>query len=298
MQIPLEPSSLADDPAADERRGDDTRQIAPDLSYRKLDIVNVVFYGAPGAADGGWVLIDAGIPGSFSRIVEAAEKRFGPNSRPAAIILTHGHFDHVGALENLAERWQSPIYAHGPEWPYLNGHAAYPPPDPRVGGGMMAWISPLYPTSPVNVSRWLRPLPADGSLPGMPGWRWLQTPGHTPGHIALWRDADRALIAGDAFITTRQESAYAVITEAPEMHGPPMYLTPDWESARESVRRLASLQPELVVTGHGPAVRGSKMLDALNLLATDFDRIAVPKSGKYVLHPATPESGAAYREPR
>jgi glyoxylase-like metal-dependent hydrolase (beta-lactamase superfamily II) len=297
MQVPLGQESLADNPAADEQRGDDTRQIAPDLAYRKLTIANVVFYGTPGARDGGWVLIDAGIPGSTSRIVDCAEKRFGQNARPAAIVMTHGHFDHVGALEDLAARWQVPVYAHPLEQPYLNGQAAYPPPDPTVGGGLMAWVSPLYPTSPVDVGRWLRPLPADGSVPEMPGWRWLHTPGHAPGHIALWRAADRTLIAGDAFITTRQESAYAVVTETPELHGPPMYFTPDWERARASVQRLASLGPELVVTGHGPAARGEQMRRALGVLATDFDRIAVPESGRYVLHPATPESGSAYRAP-
>jgi glyoxylase-like metal-dependent hydrolase (beta-lactamase superfamily II) len=296
-QIPLGPAAVAEDADGDKRRDDDTRQIAPDLAYRKLSIANVVFYGTPSAGDGGWVLVDAGIPRSTSSILEAAEKRFGPNSRPAAIVMTHGHFDHVGALEDLAQRWQVPVYAHRLELPYLNGSAAYPAPDPTVGGGMMAWVSPLYPTSPVDVGQWLRVLPEDGSVPGMPGWRWVATPGHTPGHVALWREADRTLIAGDAFITTRQESAYAVLTQAPELHGPPMYLTPDWDTARRSVETLAALQPELVVTGHGPALRGEEMRRALDLLARDFDRIAVPSSGRYRLNPATAQDGTAYREP-
>jgi glyoxylase-like metal-dependent hydrolase (beta-lactamase superfamily II) len=71
----------------------------------------------------------------------------------------------------------------------------------------MARLSPLYPRGPVNVSGRLRALPADGSVPGMPGWRWVHTPGHTPGHVSLWRESDRTILAGDAFITTRQESA-------------------------------------------------------------------------------------------
>ena len=296
-QIPLGPAAVAQDPDGDKRRDDDTRQIAPDLAYRKLSIANVAFYGAPGDGDGGWVLVDAGIPRSTSSILEAAGKRFGPGARPAAIVMTHGHFDHIGALEDLAQRWQVPVYAHRLELPYLNGSASYPPPDPTVGGGLMAWASPLYPTSPVDVSQWLRPLPEDGSVPEMPGWRWVATPGHTPGHIAIWREADRALIAGDAFITTRQESAYAVLTQAAELHGPPMYFTPDWDTARRSVETLAALQPELVVTGHGPALRGEEMRRALDLLARDFDRIAVPSSGRYRLNPARPEDGMAYREP-
>jgi glyoxylase-like metal-dependent hydrolase (beta-lactamase superfamily II) len=116
----------------------------------------------------------------------------------------------------------------------------------------------------------------------MMGWRWLHTPGHAPGHISLWREADRLLIAGDAFITTRQESAYAAITQAPEMHGPPMYFTPDWDNARRSVQKLAALSPETVVTGHGQAMQGPEMRAALNVLADRFDEIAVPKTGRYI----------------
>jgi glyoxylase-like metal-dependent hydrolase (beta-lactamase superfamily II) len=90
------------------------------------------------------------------------------------------------------------------------------------------------------------------------------------------------LIAGDAFITTRQESAYAVALQRPEIHGPPLYYTPDWENARKSVERLAALDPDLVVTGHGPALRGAEMREGLHALARDFDRIAVPEQGRYV----------------
>jgi glyoxylase-like metal-dependent hydrolase (beta-lactamase superfamily II) len=147
----------------------------------------------------------------------------------------------------------------------------------------------------VNVSRWLRTLPADGSVPEMPGWRWLHTPGHTPGHVSLWRDADRTIVAGDAFITTRQESAYAVTVQKPEMHGPPKYFTIDWEASRASVQRLAALEPEIAVTGHGPAMRGAEMRAALHALARDFDRLAVPEKGRYVDEPARAEDGSAYR---
>ena len=116
----------------------------------------------------------------------------------------------------------------------------------------------------------------------MPDWRWLPTPGHAPGHISLWRERDRLLLAGDAFITTTQESVYAVATQKTELHGPPMYFTPDWHSARLSVEKLASLEPEIALTGHGRAMRGPEMRAALHLLARDFDRIAVPDHGQYV----------------
>src|SRR5215218_6349117 len=257
-------------------------QVTTDVAYLRDRIVNLFFVGEPGAGEQGWTLVDAGLYGSAERIVRAAEDRFGLGARPAAIVLTHGHFDHVGALETLVQRWDVPVYAHELELPYLTGRSAYPPPDPTVGGGALARLSPLFPKQPVNLGTRVRTLPADGAVPGMPGWRWIHTPGHAPGHVSLWRASDRTLIAGDAFITTKQESAYAVATQRPEIHGPPMYFTPDWPSARESVRALAALEPELVITGHGRAVRGPLMRDALHLLADNFDGIAVPKHGRYV----------------
>jgi glyoxylase-like metal-dependent hydrolase (beta-lactamase superfamily II) len=269
-QIPLTDTAIAPDIADLDR----SVEVAPDLAFKKTLLVNVVFHGRAG--EPGWVLIDAGIPGSADAIYKAAAERFGENIPPAAIVLTHGHFDHVGALAELAAEWETPIYAHRLEHPFLNGGRAYPPPRTDVGGGLMARAAGLFPRRPVNVSRWLALLSEHAEVPFMPGWRAIHTPGHTPGHVALWREADRTLIAGDAFITTRQESAYAVLTQKPEMHGPPRYYTPDWDAARESVKKLAALEPELVVTGHGPAMQGPEMRDALRLLAADFDKIARP----------------------
>ena len=289
-QIPLDPRNRAEGSRHGDSQDDGTHEIAVDLAYHRLAIVNVMFYGLPGAPDRRWVLIDAGMMGTAGIIAAAVKERFGPASRPAAILLTHGHFDHVGALEALADQWEAPIYAHLLELPFLNGTTSYPPPDPTVGGGLMAALSPLYPTGLIDVSRWLNALPADGTVPFMPGWRWLHTPGHSPGHVSFWRESDRTLVAGDAFITTRQESAYAVATQRPEMHGPPMYYTPDWNSARTSVERLAALEPELIVTGHGPAMRGPEVRAALHLLARDFDRIAVPEHGRYVEEPEHAEA--------
>jgi len=293
QQIPMSPEDRADQ-FRDNHDG--THEIADDVCYKRLAIVNVVMIGPPGAGDRGWVLIDAGMSGSAGLIRRAAEQRFGKDARPSAILLTHGHFDHVGALKTLASTWEVPIYAHELELPYLNGSASYPPPDPRVGGGLMSLLSPLFPKGPIDVGQWLSALPMDGSVPGLKGWRWFHTPGHSPGHVSFWRDADSLLVAGDAFITTRQESAYAALTQTPEMHGPPMYFTPDWNAAKESVQKLAALEPEIAVTGHGPAMRGGQMRAALAALARNFDHIAVPEHGRYVDHPAEGEHGSDYRK--
>ncbi len=270
-QVPVSPAARAEEIVSD-----GIHEVRPDLGYQRLAIANVVYVGPTVIGSSRWVLVDAGIMGSAPAILRAAEDRFGDAEPPAAIIMTHGHFDHVGALRTLADGWQVPIYAHPVEMPYLSGDASYPPADPTVGGGMMAALSRFYPRGPVDVREWLQPLPEDGSVPEMPGWRWIHTPGHTRGHISLWDEAGRTIIAGDAFVTTRQESAYAVAVQKPEIHGPPQYFTEDWVAAAESVRRLAALEPELVVTGHGRALQGAEMRSALHLLASDFERIAVP----------------------
>ena len=299
QQIPLTEASHADDPEIDRENDDSTHEISPDLAYKRLAIVNVIFFGQPEAGDRQWVLIDAGLPGFAGAIKRAGEARFSQESRPAAIVMTHGHFDHVGSLETLADHWDVPIYAHLLEQPYLDGRSAYPPPDPSVGGGLMAMISPLFPPDPINVGRRLRLLPDDHSVPHMDGWRWIHTPGHTPGHVSFWREDDGSLIVGDAFVTTKQESVYAAIFQKPEMHGPPMYYTSDWDSARESVRTLAALEPELVVTGHGRAMQGQQMQRALHELARDFDEVARPQQGRYAREPAHADaSGTTYVPPK
>jgi glyoxylase-like metal-dependent hydrolase (beta-lactamase superfamily II) len=297
QQIPLTEDAIAIDAALDAARADATHEIAPDLAYRRLGIVNVVFVGTPGVGDRNFVLIDAGLPGTKGFIKEAAARRFGDAARPSAIVMTHGHFDHTGVLEDLAQEWDVPVYAHALEMPYLDGRAAYPPGDPSVGGGGMAALARFYPRGPVNVGARLRQLPADGSVPGMPGWKWVHTPGHSVGHVSFFRDADKALIVGDAFVTTAQESVYSVLMQEPEMHGPPMYYTTEWDKAAASVARLAALDPELVITGHGQAMHGPEMKKALASLADNFNVIAVPKTGRYLDKPARAEDATAYDAP-
>jgi glyoxylase-like metal-dependent hydrolase (beta-lactamase superfamily II) len=147
----------------------------------------------------------------------------------------------------------------------------------------MARLSMIYPRGPIDLGGRVRELPDERTaIPGLPGWRWIHTPGHTAGHVSLFREADRALIAGDAFVTTKQESAIAAFTQRPEVHGPPAYYTSDWVSARGSVQALAALEPVLAATGHGVPMRGDAMRRALHELARDFDRLAVPAHGRYV----------------
>lgn len=137
-QIPLSASDLAEI----EKLDDGTLQVLSDLACKRLVMVNVVFCGMPAAGDRNWVLVDTGLPGTASVIRRAAAKRFGRNARPAAIVLTHGHFDHAGSAVTLAEEWDVPVFAHPNEMPFLSGRQSYPPPDALIGG-FMALSSPL-----------------------------------------------------------------------------------------------------------------------------------------------------------
>jgi glyoxylase-like metal-dependent hydrolase (beta-lactamase superfamily II) len=236
------------------------------------------------AHDGGWTLLDAGLAGSGPRIVDWAETHFGTTA-PSAIVLTHAHFDHVGALEALRRKWDVPIYCHPEELPYVTGGRAYPPPDPTVGGGIMARLSGLYPREPIDLAGDVEPLPWDGTVPTLPDWRSVHTPGHSAGHVSLFRESDRTLIVGDAFCTTKQESFLAVATQRPELHGPPAYFTTDWDAARHSVELLAALRPAHIAPGHGRPMAGSETTEALQELAARFDDVARPQQGRYVEHP-------------
>lgn len=260
--------------------------VAPGVIGLRIWFVNVYMVSESETPGSPWVLIDAGLVNSNTRIMEAAESIFGAGNKPSAILLTHGHFDHVGALHQLAVDWNVPVYAHLLELPYLTGRSDYPPADPSVGGGAMAWLSWMYPNGAINLGDRVISLPAGGGVPDLPDWRWIHTPGHAPGHVSFFREKDRTLVSGDAFVTTNQESLLSVIRQTPEIHRPPAYFTPNWRLARQSVRDLADLQPTIVASGHGLPMRGKTMQQELEILADRFEEVAVPPQGRYVAQPA------------
>jgi glyoxylase-like metal-dependent hydrolase (beta-lactamase superfamily II) len=90
------------------------------------------------------------------------------------------------------------------------------------------------------------------------------------------------LIAADAFITVKQDSFYKVLIQKREVHGPPRYLTTDWQAAWDTVKKLRDLRPSIVVSGHGQYMKGAALRLGLKKLAEDFDTLAIPSHGRFV----------------
>jgi glyoxylase-like metal-dependent hydrolase (beta-lactamase superfamily II) len=248
------------------------KTVAPGLECLAFPIVNV--YIAHKNRD--WFLIDAGLTGSEAKILKAVDE-LGLEAKPLGIILTHGHFDHVGGLEPLLERWDVPLYAHSLELPYLQGQASYPLPNPAAGG-LVSVLSTLFPRKYIDFGDRVRALDGHhgGDVPLLSGWTWFWTAGHSPGHISLWRESDRALVAGDAVTTTKQGSLIDAILKPPIVSGPPPYFTPDWDSARASAIWIDALEPDVLATGHGVPMHGESMREELHDLVGEFNRVAVP----------------------
>jgi glyoxylase-like metal-dependent hydrolase (beta-lactamase superfamily II) len=96
------------------------------------------------------------------------------------------------------------------------------------------------------------------------GFEVLDVPGHSAGHVAFWRESDGVLILGDVLANIDQ------LTGLPGLHEPKPYLTPDPVRNRESARRLAKLEPKLVLFGHGKPLRDTrKFVDFVEALPAD-----------------------------
>jgi glyoxylase-like metal-dependent hydrolase (beta-lactamase superfamily II) len=95
-------------------------EVAPDIRGLRIAFVNI--FGVI-HSNGSWTLIDAALPFTASRIRNWAESF--SKTPPNAIVLTHGHFDHVSVARELADSWNVPIYAHSLEAPYLTGKMQY-----------------------------------------------------------------------------------------------------------------------------------------------------------------------------
>jgi glyoxylase-like metal-dependent hydrolase (beta-lactamase superfamily II) len=181
----------------------------------------------------GDVLVDAGTPRAHRRILRELAVR-----EIAAHVVTHAHADHFGSSHAVCEQFGVPLWTGERDADAVEtGRPALPP--TRVGALLSRGPRPHgHP-----VARRL----LEGDTVGA-GFSVLDVPGHTPGHIALWREADRTLIAGDVFFNL------------PRLGSPPRLLTVDPDTNRASMRRLAELRPALVLFGHGPPLRDPERL--------------------------------------
>lgn len=258
----------------------------------RVNIFNFVNAYCIENGEGNWVLLDAGVKPALSLVKGAAEQLGRP---PVAIVLTHGHLDHVGGAGDLAREWKIPVFAAPLEKPYLTGESFYPPADPTVGGAL-AMMSRALPPQKFDISDVLELFPENGQLDFLKGWRIIETPGHSPGHVSLWHEDDRVLLAGDAFCTADFDSFVGLATLKPTQFargGSPF--VPDWQEMKHSVGILADLEPVTVGAGHGLPLSGG---DTPQQLRDFFHNFSPPTHGRYVGTPAkTDETGVVFLPP-
>jgi hydroxyacylglutathione hydrolase len=209
-------------------------QIAPDVHQIALvprDGINAYLVGK--------VLVDTGLPVSAGKLAPIVREH-----GVEAIALTHAHGDHVGSARKLADEFGLPVWVGANDREATErGKAVKKAPFDRPGLSLVAGI--LGDFKGVAVARTL----AEGDELGA-GFTVLDVPGHSPGHVAFWRESDGVLIAGDVFFNMH------VLTTAPGLRQPPGPFTSDPAQNRDSERKLAAIGPTVAGFGHGPVIAG------------------------------------------
>lgn len=183
----------------------------------------------------GNVLVDTGIKQSAGKIESALAGR-----EISAIALTHAHGDHAGAMKRLAARLGVPVWCGAADREAVEtGKPVLSPGLKRPGLGALAAAAGRFDGVPVA-----RVLSEGDELAA--GFTVLDTPGHSPGHVSFWRESDRTLICGDVFFNMH------LLTLRPGLREPPGLLTTEPTTNRDSERRLAALEPDVVGFGQGP----------------------------------------------
>jgi hydroxyacylglutathione hydrolase len=210
------------------------KQVAPDVWQLRgvpPNAINVYLAGD--------VLIDAATRYAGRRILRQIEDR-----TVNAHALTHAHPDHQGASHRVCERLGIPYWvperdADAAEDPKLIGRRQ--PDHPVAQFFARTMTGPAHP-----VDRMLR----EGDE--VAGFRVLDVPGHSAGHVAYWRESDGVLILGDVL------NNMDVLTGIPGLRLPKPFLTPDPDRNRVSAKRLGALEPKLVLFGHGAPLRDTR----------------------------------------
>lgn len=175
----------------------------------------------------GEVLIDAG-----TRLAEGRILRQIADRTIAAHALTHAHFDHYGSSHAICERLGIPLWCGAQDVDAVEAGKMVGP------GGRMVPGAHRH-----AVGRALR----EGDE--LAGFAVLDVPGHSPGHVAYWRESDRTLVCGDVMWGVNPFTLVGGMME------PFPFLSPGPVRNQESARRLAALEPALVCFGHGKPLR-------------------------------------------
>src|SRR5512135_470923 len=187
----------------------------------------------------GDVLIDAATRWAGWRILRQLRDR-----KLSMLALTHVHPDHQGVARMICERYAIPLACHAEDVPTMQGERPMQPDNFFIRFVSRLWSGPAYP-----VARVLQ----EGDE--VAGFRVAHAPGHTPGHIVLFRDEDRVAIVGDVL------NGMNLATAWPGLHEPPVFFCTDVTENRRSIRRLAELEPRLLCFGHGPPLSDMKKFD-------------------------------------
>lgn len=189
-------------------------------------------------------LVDTGLRGSADRVLRAVEAAGRKPADVRQIVVTHHHADHVGSLAELAERTGALVLVHSLDAPVVRGDE--PAPGPSSGGLLKPLLKRANrPAPPARVDREL----ADGDeIDCLGGMLVVHTPGHTPGSISLYSRARRLLFCGDAAANTFG------------LRPPIGWFTEDAAAARDSIRKLAALDVDLALFGHGRPITREAMV--------------------------------------
>jgi hydroxyacylglutathione hydrolase len=181
----------------------------------------------------GDVLIDASRRGAGPSIARELGER-----KLAAVALTHVHPDHQGSAAFLCEAYGVPLWCHAGDRGRMEGTEVAAP------GNFGQWLSDrLFTGPPHPVARTLE------AGEEIEGFKVHHTPGHSPGHVTFFRESDGVAIAGDVV------NAMNLMTGRPGLHEPPAFFSFDPAQNRESIRRLAEMDPQVLCLGHGAVWR-------------------------------------------
>lgn len=209
----------------------------------------------------GAVQFDAGTKG-MTRKARAAAKRLGGVKR---IVLGHAHADHRGTAPSLGV----PVYCHPDEVSDAESEAAI---DSYMDLSQLPW-APARRIYPLLMRRWdggavkIAGTVAEGDE--VAGFRVIHFPGHAPGLIGLWRASDRVALVSDVVYLIDSVRLGRPLPEGEASVPHPAWAW-DHAKAKESVRKLAALEPAMVCAGHEKPLRGANLRETLERAAEKY----------------------------